>query len=333
MFRDEVLTFLKVPNIVLANLWIENITRSLAMKEQLDMFISFDTTLEDIEILRLEMERFVRAPENNRDFQPDVLIECTGIGNMDKLQLKIEIRHKSNWHNETIRAARRSKFMCALTLAMKRVPIYAPGGGGEVLGGPTNPTYSVSVSDEIATASREKAEKDKEAARMVHSDSKANDSPEEEMKAAQNFNSVNPVTMADEWGSTREEDTQRTSNLEARRSTESHRLSLTKSHSVGGRRRAGDVAPRRPSAASSLSQRPRPENMPGFQVTQHMRPFDEEAQLGGPNPYYPDGRNQGTNAQAGPTSSTDAAVSRPTTAQRPATRRDAPPSNSPYQQR
>ena len=147
----------QVPNIILNNLWIENVTRSKAMKEQLEMFISFDTTLEDIELLRAEMEAFVRAPDNSRDFQPDIILEATGIGNMDKLQLKVEIRHKSNWANETIRASRRSKFMCALVLALRKIPIYAPGGGGEPLGGPTNPGYSVAVPDDWAAEAREKA--------------------------------------------------------------------------------------------------------------------------------------------------------------------------------
>lgn len=75
-------------------MWIENVTRSKAMKEQLDMFISFDTTFEDIEALLSEMETFIRSADNSRDFHPDLVLECTGIGNMDKLQLKIEIRHK-----------------------------------------------------------------------------------------------------------------------------------------------------------------------------------------------------------------------------------------------
>jgi hypothetical protein len=157
----------QVPNIVLNSLWIENVTRSKAMKEQLDMFISFDTTLEDIELLRTEMENFVRHPDNARDFYPDMLLEATGIGNMDKLQLSIEIRHKSNWHNETVRASRRSKFMCALVLALRKVPIYAPGGGGEPLGGPTNPGYSVSVPDTWAAESRDNAAKAKESKRLV----------------------------------------------------------------------------------------------------------------------------------------------------------------------
>lgn len=157
----------QVPNIVLNSLWVENVTRSKAMREQLDMFISFDTSLEDIELLRTEMETFVQHPDNARDFYPDMVLEAAGIGNMDKLQLRIEIRHKSNWHNETVRAARRSKFMCALVLALRKVPIYGPGGGGEPLGGPTNPGYSVSVPDAWAAEARDTASKAKEAKRLV----------------------------------------------------------------------------------------------------------------------------------------------------------------------
>jgi hypothetical protein len=165
--RIDFMKTVQVPNIVLNTMWVENVSRSKAMKEQLDMFISFDTTMEDIEILRSEMEAFVRSPENSRDFLPNINLECYGIGEMNKLQLRVEIRHKSNWHNETVRAARRSKFMCALVLALRKVPIYAPGGGSKPLGDPENPTYSVAVTDEMATAARDKYTKSKEEKRLV----------------------------------------------------------------------------------------------------------------------------------------------------------------------
>jgi small-conductance mechanosensitive channel len=50
--RVDNMKLVQVPNIVLNSLWIENVTRSKAMMEQLDMYISFDTSLEDIELLR-----------------------------------------------------------------------------------------------------------------------------------------------------------------------------------------------------------------------------------------------------------------------------------------
>ncbi|KAJ5176175.1 uncharacterized protein N7482_002052 [Penicillium canariense] len=117
----------QVPNNILNSLWIDNFTRANAMHEQLSVPVSFDTSFAEIQALREEMELFVRDKDNCRDFQPEIDIEVIGVGDMDKLELRVDIRHKSNWSNETVRAARRSKFMCALVLAMRKVPIRAPG--------------------------------------------------------------------------------------------------------------------------------------------------------------------------------------------------------------
>ncbi|KAL8956155.1 MAG: hypothetical protein Q9183_006395, partial [Haloplaca sp. 2 TL-2023] len=157
----------QTPNVVLNKEWIQNVSRSKAMKEQLLLYVSFDTTLEDIQLLKNELQIFVRDKDNARDFQPDVDVEVTGIAEMNKLELKVEIRHKSNWANETVRASRRSKFMCALVLALRKIPIYAPGGGDSVLGSSDKPTYSVTVSDAQAAAARDEFDKKKEGKRMV----------------------------------------------------------------------------------------------------------------------------------------------------------------------
>ena len=57
--------------------------------------------------------------------------------------------------------------MCALVLALRKIPIYAPGGGDAVLGSSDKPTYSVTVSDAEAAANREAFAKTKEGKRMV----------------------------------------------------------------------------------------------------------------------------------------------------------------------
>ncbi|RMJ21053.1 serine threonine protein kinase [Aspergillus sp. HF37] len=114
-------------NNVLNNHWIDNISRASAMREQLTVPANFDTTFDDIQKLREELERFVRDKENCRDFMPDIDIEVAGLGNMDRLELRVDIRHKYNWSNESVRAARRSKFMCALVLALRRIGIRPPG--------------------------------------------------------------------------------------------------------------------------------------------------------------------------------------------------------------
>lgn len=112
------------------------------------------------------MQAFVRDKDNSRDFQPDVDVEITGIAEMNKMELKVEIRHKSNWSNETVRAARRSKFMCALVLALRKIPINAPGGGGAALGSADQPSYTVAVSDAQAATNRDAFDKAKDAKRL-----------------------------------------------------------------------------------------------------------------------------------------------------------------------
>lgn len=157
----------QIPNVVLNGLWIDNVSRSKAMREELLIYVNFDTTLEDIQLLKTEMRNFVRDKENCRDFHPDIEIEITGISEMNKMELQVEIKHKSNWGNETVRSARRSKFMCALILALRKIPIYAPGGGDAILGSSDKPTYSVSVSDAEAAKAREAYAATKDEKRMI----------------------------------------------------------------------------------------------------------------------------------------------------------------------
>lgn len=82
------------PHIVLNQCWIDNVSRSKAMKEQIKIYINFDTTLEDINLLKNEMQAFVLDKDNSREFLPEVDVEVTGIAEMNKLELKIELRHK-----------------------------------------------------------------------------------------------------------------------------------------------------------------------------------------------------------------------------------------------
>jgi small-conductance mechanosensitive channel len=157
----------QIPNIVLNGLWVDNITRSKAMREQISIFCHFETTFDDIKTLKEEMMRFVTDKENNRDFHPDMEIEVVGLGEMNKMELKVEVRHKSNWSNESVRAARRSKFMCALVLAIRRVPIYGPGAGDAALGSANAPSYSVSIDPEVAQKNKDEFAAKKEGKRLI----------------------------------------------------------------------------------------------------------------------------------------------------------------------
>lgn len=157
----------QVPNIVLNSNWIDNVSRSKAMREQIHLFVSFDTTFEDLDLLKKEMLNFVRDKDNARDFHPDIDIEVLGVAEMNKMELQLEIRHKSNWSNEAVRAARRSKFMCALVMAMRKVPLYGPAGGGPPAGDKANPTYSVTISDTDAQKNKDVFDEDKDKKRLV----------------------------------------------------------------------------------------------------------------------------------------------------------------------
>jgi len=69
---------------------------------------------------------FVR--ENSRDFQPEIELEIAGINDLDKLTLRIELRFRETI-TEALALQRRNKFILALVAILKKIPIYAPGGG------------------------------------------------------------------------------------------------------------------------------------------------------------------------------------------------------------
>ena len=126
------------------------------MKERLNLSVAATTSNEDILALRGELQNFVTADENRRDFQPEVEIELRSVGDLKQLDLRVEIRHKSNFSNETVRNHRRNKFMTELLSAARRIPLEPPGGAGAPLGDPSNPAYSVAISDFEGIAARDR---------------------------------------------------------------------------------------------------------------------------------------------------------------------------------
>ena len=156
----------QVPNSVINSLWVENVSRSPAMKERLTFAVSPGTSFDDIETLRRELQAFVMLPENKRDYYPELDVELLSVGDLKQLDLRVEIKHKSNWSDESLRAYRRSKFMCALLSAMRKVPIAGPAGDGPIAGSIQNPNYAVSIPDEVAQAARAQFDSEKDAKRL-----------------------------------------------------------------------------------------------------------------------------------------------------------------------
>ncbi len=263
------------------------------MSETVELNVSYDTSFEDIELLRTEMEKFVRAPENSRDFQPDFSISVGGVGNLDKMLLYISIKHKSNWHNDKVRGTRRSKFMCALAIALKKVPIYGPGGGAEALGGPTNPTYSVAVTDQFASAAREAASKEKEAGRMVptHVGQTEAEARETEQHAVTELNNRPLMVETQGLWDPSERDDRSPSGHDASedprrsRDIESVRTELLNRASTRGRRRAGEgLQNLTPTDSHAVSHH--------HATSPRLETFDEEARTGMPSTFYDLNRGQ-----------------------------------------
>ncbi|KAK5042350.1 hypothetical protein LTR16_011654, partial [Cryomyces antarcticus] len=109
----------QIPNIVSNNMWIENVSRSKAMKEQISMTINSSTSFDDIELLRKELQTFLTSHDNKRDFMPTLELDILSVGDMKQLEIRVEVTHKSNWSNEMLRATRRNKLMCALIASLR----------------------------------------------------------------------------------------------------------------------------------------------------------------------------------------------------------------------
>ncbi|KAK5003751.1 hypothetical protein LTR60_006741, partial [Cryomyces antarcticus] len=179
----------QIPNIVSNNMWIENVSRSKAMKEQISMTINSSTSFDDIELLRKELQTFLTSHDNKRDFMPTLELDILSVGDMKQLEIRVEVTHKSNWSNEMLRATRRNKLMCALIASLRAVPIYSPGCGGPLAGEPANPGYSVSISREEAEAARAKFDAEKAAKRLVAHAPKVADAVPQAVSSAVDGNS------------------------------------------------------------------------------------------------------------------------------------------------
>ena len=118
---------LQISNDRLNLLNIQNVTRSGPNREEVSVFVDFNTTFTDIQYLRGELSYFLALRANCRDFRPGLDLRITSIHEMNKLELKCSFIHKSNWANEELRAARSSKFMCALIAAIRKLAVPRPG--------------------------------------------------------------------------------------------------------------------------------------------------------------------------------------------------------------
>jgi hypothetical protein len=156
--------------------WIENVTRSKAMKEQVSVVVHADTSFADIEVMRGELEAYVLSPENKRDFFPEVEIQIMEVKDLKSIELLIGMQHKvrstyttytslllislqSNWANEVLRQTRRNKLMTAVMSSVRTVPIYPAGAD--------KPLSILRPTAEVVEAAREGVAADKDAVKIL----------------------------------------------------------------------------------------------------------------------------------------------------------------------
>ena len=135
---------LQISNERLALKRIENITRSGVNREQRTICVDFKTSFVDLMFLRTELEAFLK--ENARDYLPALGLSIVNLHELNKLELKVSVTHKSNWSEERLRATRSNKFMCALVAAVRKIPLGKPGGLKQ--GDEARPIYHVNIDNE-----------------------------------------------------------------------------------------------------------------------------------------------------------------------------------------
>ena len=272
--RTDKMQVVQTPNIQLNNLWIENVTRSGPTPEIMYINISYEhTNFQDIELLRLEMEKFVRHPDNSREYQPDVTIDVADISDLKTIQLMFVIMYKANANDVMARLDRKSRFLSALAEACRKLRILPVGGG--VQGTPGNPNYLVSCSAEDAAARRGETEEDRSKAREIPTGTDA----ENAEGAAAAAPGGHGALGGGDWFS-RDDRTAPSMHEDTRVSLDSRRgeQGLPRSHSKG-LRKAGETLSTTVSHQGSVSM---PRGSTSLRATTSRRAYDEEAQLGSP---------------------------------------------------
>ena len=97
-----------MPNSVLNKQNIHNIRRSKGQKEVIKVDVAFDTKAEMISDLNMHLNEFLE--NNNRDFDPLIIVNVVDLKDMSKLTLTMMLGYKRNWVDGKKRGELRTKF-------------------------------------------------------------------------------------------------------------------------------------------------------------------------------------------------------------------------------
>ncbi|THH14245.1 hypothetical protein EW146_g6069 [Bondarzewia mesenterica] len=145
-------TLVQAPNTVLNTLFIQDIRRSPQMSEPFTFDVDDSTSFQQIEQLRSKMLAFVNGERRDYLSQFDVVV--VDIPEQEKMRLKADIMHKSNWQQGAVKGVlttqicvspspahiflispskRRNKWITALKISLAEVPIYGSKGNPDAI--------------------------------------------------------------------------------------------------------------------------------------------------------------------------------------------------------
>jgi hypothetical protein len=117
--RVQTAQVVQTPNIILNSLWVDNVTRSKALKEQTSFQVALETDSHQISALRTSVLK-----HGDRKFS-DVTFGIVKAG-MEGLELQCSVYYRGNRPDGALRAMRRAQFMGALVSALRENRIPGP---------------------------------------------------------------------------------------------------------------------------------------------------------------------------------------------------------------
>ncbi|KAI1849729.1 hypothetical protein JX266_004678 [Neoarthrinium moseri] len=78
-------------------------------------------------------------------------VSTINLHELNKLESRTSVGHKSNWSNGKLRGSRSNKFICTVVAAIRKVPLYGPGRMTGAAGDADRPSYTVMMNDQEAT--------------------------------------------------------------------------------------------------------------------------------------------------------------------------------------
>ncbi|KAN0066543.1 hypothetical protein ACQY0O_000637 [Thecaphora frezii] len=105
---------------------IVNLRRSGPIEETFKFEVSFDTSFQQIELLRSRMVHWLSGEK--RDFLPGLDINVIDFQDQTSMMLSTGIRYKSNWQQGGLKAERRNRWLCQFKVLLAECKIYGPKG-------------------------------------------------------------------------------------------------------------------------------------------------------------------------------------------------------------